>query len=91
LIESFRGSVQTDLGPVEIGQLVCLATMLDTQKIEFFGFPENLFRADRVRDPVLGNTSIYRADFEILKTFVKKFENGTWFESEDGWDPGLMP
>ncbi len=91
LLEAFRGSVQTDLSPVEIGQLACLATMFDTQKIEFLGFPENLFTLSRVQDPILGNTSVYNADFEVLKLYVKKFEEGSWLKSEDEWDPGLVP
>jgi LCP family protein required for cell wall assembly len=78
LVEAFSGSVQTDLGAVEIGQLLCLAAMLDTQKIEFVNFPENLFESGRVRDPVLGNTSILKADFDVLKTYVVSFINGTW-------------
>ena len=78
LIEALYGSVQTDFGPVEAGQLLCLAAMLDTQKLEFLSFPESLFKSERVRDPVLGNTSILAADFEILKTYVQKFSNGAW-------------
>ena len=76
LASDFRGSIQTDLGPEEIGQLVCLAAMLDSERIEFASFPENLFRNDRVRDPVLGSTAILRADFEVLKNYVQKFERG---------------
>jgi LCP family protein required for cell wall assembly len=80
LASDFRGSIQTDLGPEEIGQLVCLATMLDSEKIEFASFPENLFRNDRVRDPVLGSTAILRADFEVIRNYVQKFERGDLFE-----------
>jgi polyisoprenyl-teichoic acid--peptidoglycan teichoic acid transferase len=83
LAEAFRGSIQTDLGPAEVGQLICLAAILDKDRIEFINFPENLFTNTRVQDPVLGNTSIMAADFEILKTYVKKFENGTWSEGND--------
>ncbi|HUE98935.1 MAG TPA: LCP family protein [Anaerolineales bacterium] len=81
LIEGFSESVQTDLGPVEIGQLLCLRARLDTQEIEFGNFPENLFQSARVRDPVLGNTSILEVDFDLLKTFVRSFNNGTWPQS----------
>ena len=78
LLEAFRDSVQTDLGLVEIGQLLCLSTMLDLQKIEFVSFPEDLFKSERVQDLVLGNTSILAADFDILKTYVQNFNNGVW-------------
>lgn len=91
LTEAFRGSIQTDLGPVEIGQLACLAKMLDTQKIEFLNFPEELFESTRVRDPVLGSTSILKADFDTLKTYVRKFERGTWFVVEEEPRDGIAP
>jgi LCP family protein required for cell wall assembly len=78
LITAFSSSVQTDLGPVEIGQLLCLRSRLDTQRIEFGSFPEGLFESARVQDPVLGNTSILKVDFEVLKTYVQSFNNGNW-------------
>jgi anionic cell wall polymer biosynthesis LytR-Cps2A-Psr (LCP) family protein len=78
LIVEFHESVQTDLGPVEIGQLLCLRTRLEPQEIEFLSFPENLFEGKRVSDPVLGNTSILAADFEVLEDFVHRFNEGLW-------------
>jgi LCP family protein required for cell wall assembly len=78
LIETFAEAVQTDLGPVELAQLLCLRARLDTQNIEFGSFPENLFESGRVRDPVLGNTSILEVDFDVLRTYVQSFNNGTW-------------
>jgi polyisoprenyl-teichoic acid--peptidoglycan teichoic acid transferase len=78
LIEEFRESVQTDLGPAEIGQLLCLRARLESQDIEFLRFPENLFEGQRVQDPVLGNTSILDADFEVLEDFVHRFNEGLW-------------
>lgn len=78
LIETFRESVQTDLGPVEIGQLLCLATKLDVEEIEFVSFPEDLFKSERVRDPVLGNTSALTANFDLMKIYVQRFIHGNW-------------
>lgn len=91
LASDFRGSIQTDIGAEEISHLVCLASMLNAETIEFASFPENLFKADRVRDPVLGNTSILRADFEVLKNYVKKFERGDWFEETPNAEGGSNP
>ena len=91
LIESLRDSVQTDLGPVEVGKLLCLSAMLDLQKIEFINFPDNLFKSDRVRDPVLGSTSILVADFEILKKYVQNFNEGAWLQSVDDPEEGIQP
>jgi LCP family protein required for cell wall assembly len=91
LIEEFGDAVQTDLGPVEIGQLLCLRARLSKQGVEFLSFPENLFKSDRVHDPVLGNTSIQAADFEILKLYVQKFNEGRWHLPSDYRQEELIP
>lgn len=80
LIQSFQGSVQTDLGQAEIGQLLCLAAMLDQEKVEAVNFPEELFRGTRIQDPVLGNTFIWDADFNLLRAYVQYFNYGLWPE-----------
>lgn len=84
LIEAFNGSVQTDIGVVEAGQLLCLGSKLDTEQIEFVGFPETLFKNGRVHDPVLGSTSILEVDFNILRIYTQKFNHGTEFEPVEG-------
>lgn len=78
LIKDFSDSVQTDLGPVEISQLLCLRARLSKRAVEYLSFPESLFKSARVHDPVLGNTSIQAADFERLKIYVKRFNEGKW-------------
>jgi LCP family protein required for cell wall assembly len=83
LIEAFDDSVQTDLGPVEIGQLLCMRNRFTTHEIEFLSFPEDLFESARVRDPVLGNTSILDADFEVLSDYVQEFNDGLWGQPEE--------
>ena len=89
LIRNFSKSIQTDLGPQEIAQLFCLRTKLYPQNIVFGNFPENLFKNGRVNDPVLGNTSIVEADFDILKAYVEKFNQGTWPKHRED-PPGLL-
>jgi LCP family protein required for cell wall assembly len=84
LIGSFKKSVQTDLGPVEITQLLCLRTKLDPQNIAYGNLPENLFKLGRVDDPVLGNTSILRVDFKILRAYVDRFNQGDWPRIKEG-------
>ncbi len=91
LVRSFDDSVQTDLGVMEIGQLLCLRRKLDTQKIDYLSFPDNLFQSERVRDPVLGNTSILAADFEVLKEYVQRFKDGLWREPEDHQREEISP
>ena len=78
LAETFKESVQTDMGAVEIGQLACLATMIDAQDVEFMNFPSDLFESGRVQDPVLGSTSILEADFDVLRNLVQEFNDGAW-------------
>jgi len=85
-VDSFDGSVQTDLGPIEAGQLICLASMLDSGDFEFISFPDNLFKSTRVQDPILGNTSIIGADFELLRSYVQDFMKGIPLEDKNNSD-----
>jgi LCP family protein required for cell wall assembly len=91
LIRSFEESIQMDLNPTVLGQLLCLRRKLDTEKIEFLSFPEGLFESARVRDPVLGNTSILEVDFEVLTDYVKKFSDGTWRKPDGQIRDGITP
>jgi polyisoprenyl-teichoic acid--peptidoglycan teichoic acid transferase len=91
LVEALYGSTQTDLGSAEAAQLLCLAAMLEPQEIEFVSFPETLFKSERVQDPVLGNTSILAADFEVLKTYVQNFMDGAWPEPEGNLPDPINP
>lgn len=83
LIKVFSDSVQTDLGAQEISRLLCLRALIDPAKIDLLSFPETLFKAERVRDRVLGNTSILDADFEVLADYVKRFADGEWSQPEE--------
>jgi len=91
LIKDFNDSVQTNLGPVEISQLLCLRARLSKQAVEYLSFPESLFKSDRVHDPVLGNTSIQAADFEVLKIYVQKFNEGRWHLSPEHMQDEMNP
>ncbi|HSG42481.1 MAG TPA: LCP family protein [Anaerolineales bacterium] len=90
LADAFKGSVQTNISPVEIGQLACLATMIDSQNVEFMSFPEELFESARVQDPILGRTSILEANFDVLRSYVQRFETGNW-NVESGRDVEFPP
>jgi anionic cell wall polymer biosynthesis LytR-Cps2A-Psr (LCP) family protein len=83
LIRVFDDSIQTDLGAQEISRLLCLRALIDPAKIDFLSFPETLFKAERVRDRVLGNTSVLDADFDVLTEYVKKFSDGEWRQPEE--------
>jgi len=90
-VEALRGSTQTDRGPAEASQLLCLAAMLEPQKIEFVSFPETLFKSERVQDRVLGNTSILTANFDVLKTYLQKFKDGAWLEPDENLPDPINP
>lgn len=82
LIDSFRGSVQTDLSPEEMSQLACLAAQLPRQNITMYNFPEQLFTGTRIHDPVFGQNKkgvfIWDADFGKLRSYVQQFQAGSW-------------
>lgn len=84
LIETFNEAVQTDIGVVEAGQLLCLASKLDRENIEFVSFPEAQFKTGRILDPVLGSTSILEVNFDVLRVYTQKFNHGTEFEPAEG-------
>ncbi|HNC09260.1 MAG TPA: LCP family protein [Anaerolineales bacterium] len=81
IIDAFKGSIQTNLTQTEITQLLCLAALIDPQSIQTHSFPDELFKLKRVNDPIIGNTSILDADFEILKAYVQEFNKGSWPET----------
>ena len=81
LSKAFTASIQTDLGPEEIGRLICLSSMLDKKNIEYVDFPSDLFKESAVQDPILGYTFVWDVDFNVLKSYVQKFEDGTWPEA----------
>ncbi|KXK11360.1 MAG: cell envelope-like transcriptional attenuator [Chloroflexi bacterium OLB14] len=81
IIESFITSVQTNLTESEIAQLLCLAPMIDSEKIQTVNFPEELFKTKRVNDPILGYTSVLDVDFAILRKYVEEFNKGSWLDT----------
>lgn len=79
IIQSFMDNVQTDLSPEQISQFACLGTRLDPSLILFASFPEELFKPDRVYDPVFdGEVFVWDVDFTVLRGYVTMFNNGTW-------------
>jgi len=79
LIESFQGSIQTDLSPAVISQLACLGTQLPPENIAFASFPQELFTGTRVYDPVFKKKLfVWDADFSILREYIAQFTAGIW-------------
>lgn len=79
LIQSFQGAIQTDMSPQQLGQLACIGTQIPSGNIVFATFPEDLFKQARILDPVFGKrVFIWDVDFNILRDYVKQFNEGTW-------------
>jgi LCP family protein required for cell wall assembly len=79
LVSTFQQHVQTDLSPEQINQLACLASQMDGRDVVFASFPIELFKAAKTYDPQLGTTtSTMESDFNILRDYINRFQQGTW-------------
>ena len=79
LIQSFKGAVQTDLSPEQLGQLACIGTQIEPGNIVFASFPEEHFKSTRILDPVFDKkVFIWDVDFEVLRDYIARFNAGTW-------------
>jgi LCP family protein required for cell wall assembly len=88
LAGAFRNSVQTDLSPQQISQLICLAPHLDGQNLAFARFPRELFTRGSVYDPMLrGTTFIFEADYSVMREYTAAFTAGSWPDLQTGPQP----
>ena len=82
LLKSFQGSVQTDLDPNTTAQFACLAGQMPVENIAFYSFPEELFTAGRVYDPVFEKSVfVWEFDALVVRNYVAQFQAGTWPDS----------
>jgi LCP family protein required for cell wall assembly len=79
LVQDFQRYVQTDLSAEQINQLACLATQMHGTDVVFASFPMELFKSTKTFDPQLNTTtSTIDADFNILRGYVDRFQQGVW-------------
>ena len=79
LVRSFRSYVQTDFSPEQINQLACLATQMSGTNVVFASFPMETFQGAKMYDPQLkATTSVLDADFDVLRDYIDRFQQGTW-------------
>jgi LCP family protein required for cell wall assembly len=79
LVKDFKRYVQTDLSPEQINQLACLTTQMHGTDVVFASFPMELFKSTKTFDPqIKTTTSTIAADFDILRDYVDRFQQGTW-------------
>jgi LCP family protein required for cell wall assembly len=79
LISQFTGSVQTDLSPSDINQLICMAKALTGENTKFVAFPDEMFVSGSTYDPYrLVNTFTLSVDMDLFREYIADFMNGTW-------------
>ena len=79
LAKDFQRYIQTDLSLEQINQLACLASQMKGTNVVFASFPIELFKAAKTFDPQLGTTTTTAsADFNILRDYIDRFQQGTW-------------
>lgn len=79
IITDFINSVQTDLSPSVISQLVCLAKSLPQNQINTVAFPDAMFASAHTYDPYRQvYTYTLDADFAQMRKMVNDFMNGIW-------------
>jgi len=76
LIDALIGTIQTDLSPAQISQLMCVLPKLSDDDLQFIRFPDEKMVQGRVYDPNLGNTTfVWDIPIEDIRQFVRDFEN----------------
>ena len=79
LVRSFRSHIQTDFSPEQINQLACLATQMKGTDVVFASVPMETFKGAKKFDPQLkATTSVLDADFNVLRDYIDRFQQGTW-------------
>jgi anionic cell wall polymer biosynthesis LytR-Cps2A-Psr (LCP) family protein len=79
LINALKGSTLTDLSPDVISKLVCLAPKITNNNFVSVTFPEEWFKPSDIFDQYRNvNTFIYEVDFDLIRSYVANFMNGTW-------------
>ncbi len=79
IIADFNQSVQTNLSPSDISELVCLAQSLTSDNVTTVAFPDDMFASAHTYDPYRQvNTFTLDVDFSQMRAYVADFMNGIW-------------
>jgi len=79
LVAQFIDSVQTDLSPRDINNLICIAEAIPKENIQADSFPQAMFTASNIYDPYRDvSTFIYEVDFNQIRAMIAEFMQGTW-------------
>ncbi len=84
IIAAFQGSVLTDLSLEQISQFACLLPHLKRENLLFTSLPEEILSPSRVYSPQQKNTTfVMKADYNVIRDYVKQFMEGTWPNQPD--------
>jgi LCP family protein required for cell wall assembly len=79
IISQFTQTVQTDLSPSQISQLVCIGQSMAKENITTVAFPDEMFKSGSIYDPYRQvYTYILDVDNNQLRTYFADFMRGTW-------------
>jgi len=79
LIEIYLDSVETNLSPSQITQLICLAPKITRQKLVFTNLPTEIFKSGRAYNPRYKQyVFVWDTDFETIRQLLDLFQNGFW-------------
>jgi LCP family protein required for cell wall assembly len=75
LVNQMQGDFFTDLSPLEMGQLVCLATRISTDKIKFYEIGQDMVTPTTLKDTAKSQVMIPK--YDLIRPYVEKFIEGT--------------
>jgi LCP family protein required for cell wall assembly len=70
-----KDDVVTDLSPVEINQLVCLATSISSDSIKFYEIGLDMVTPTVLNDKA--HSQVMLPNFDLIRPYVEQFVNGT--------------
>jgi LCP family protein required for cell wall assembly len=74
LVNQLRSDVQTDLSPVQISQLVCLAANLPKENIKFYEIGQDMVIPTTLKDKA--KSQIMLPKYELIRPYIEQFING---------------
>jgi LCP family protein required for cell wall assembly len=70
-----RDDIQTDLSPVEIGQLTCLAAHLTKDQVKFYEISQDMVIPTTLNDEA--KSQIMLPKYDLIRPYIQQFINGT--------------
>ena len=85
IIAAFQDAILTDLSPVQLAQLACLAPKLDSENLIFTGISEDLLTPGRVYSPQQkAETFVWEVDYDVIREILDQFKAGTLVSDSEG-------